>query len=67
MRKVSTTKPLAVKRFMEDNPLAAAFVLEAIVRYAQETIDYPAWKGTTLINQNAWRRIAEAARDMAVN
>jgi len=56
-----SNKPLAIKRLMESDVLAQAFVLEAIMRYAQETVDAPEWKGTSFIHQSAWRRVAQAA------
>jgi hypothetical protein len=57
-------QPLAIKCFMEDNPLAAAFVLEAMMRYAQETIDAPDWKRESLISQDYWRDLARKALDV---
>lgn len=61
MRKVS--KPLAVKRFMEDHPLATSFVLEAITNYAVASLAAPDWEGNTLINQDTWRSLAQKALD----
>ena len=57
-------QPLAIKRFMESHPLARAFVLDALTRYAVETLDAPEWGGTPIINQDAWRETAQAALDM---
>lgn len=59
MRRVN--KPLAVRNFMANHPLASAFVLEAITRYAVQSLDAPDWEGTPLINQDAWREIAQQA------
>jgi hypothetical protein len=59
MRKVS--KPLAVKRFMESHPLASAFVLDAITRYAVRTLDAPDWEGNAIISQDLWRALAQQA------
>ena len=57
-------KPLDVKRFMESNPLAVGFVLEAIDRYARSQIHAPKWEGQTFINQDLWRELAQAASKM---
>ena len=59
-----TNQPLAIKRFVDDNPLAAAFVLEAMMRYAHETIDAPDWKMDALISQDYWRDLARKALDV---
>jgi hypothetical protein len=65
VRKVN--KPLAVRNFMANNPLARAFVLEAIIKYAVEQLDAPAWEGHTFINQDAWKAIAQEALDVAAS
>ena len=57
-------QPLAIKKFMEDNPLASAFVLEAMMRYAHETIEAPDWTSTSLISQDYWRDLARKALDV---
>jgi hypothetical protein len=49
---------------MANNPLANAFVLEAITKYAVEQLDAPAWEGYTFINQDAWKDIAQQALDV---
>lgn len=54
-------KPLVIKRFMENDPLGYAFVLDAITKYAVEQLDAPKWEGVTVINQHAWRSTAQAA------
>jgi hypothetical protein len=59
--------PLTVKRFMENNPLAQAFVLSAIYEYALLQLTTSEWEGATLISQAAWRRVAEEALDMVAN
>ena len=57
-------QPLAIKRFVEEHPLGAAFVLEAMMRYAHETIDAPDWKMESLISQDYWRELARKALDV---
>jgi|LakMenEpi03Aug12_release.lakeMendotaPanAssembly.Ray.scaffolds.fasta_scaffold3462183_1 hypothetical protein len=61
MRKVN--KPLAIKKFIDSDPLALAFVIEAMTKYAVEQLDAPAWEGYTLVNQDAWRGLSQAALD----
>ena len=62
MRKVSKTT--LVKKFMDSNPLAQAFVLDAICQYAVQQLDAKDWEGMTFINQDAWREIAQDALNM---
>ena len=57
-------KPLAVKRFMEGSPFAQALVLAAIAEYATGQLAAPDWKGTSIIHQNEWRKIAQEALDV---
>jgi hypothetical protein len=57
-------KPLAIKRFMEGNPMAAAFVIEALERYAKAQLTSPDWEELTLINQDYWRDLARKALDV---
>ena len=62
VRKVN--KPLAVRNFMANHPLANAFVLEALTTYAVAKLNAPAWEGHTFINQDAWKAIAQQALDV---
>lgn len=55
------TGTLAIKRFMDSHPLATAFVMEALTKYAVEQLDAPAWEGVTIINQDAWKDVAQEA------
>jgi hypothetical protein len=57
-------KPLAIKRFIEDNPLALGFVLEAINEYARAQLTAPDWGGNNLVNQDYWRELAGKAMDV---
>jgi hypothetical protein len=50
-----------VKKFMESDVLAQAFVLEAICQYAVQQLDAKDWDGLPIINQGAWRQIAHDA------
>lgn len=54
-------KPLVIKRFMENNHLGYVFVLQAITSYAVQQLDAPDWEGTPIVNQGAWRQMAQAA------
>jgi hypothetical protein len=65
VRKVN--KPLAVRNLMANHPLALAFVLEAITKYAVEQLDAPAWEGHTFINQDAWKAVAQEALDVVAS
>ena len=56
-------KPLALKRFMESHPLASAFVLEAVTRYAVQSLDAPDWGSNAIISQDLWRSLAQQALD----
>jgi len=58
-------KPLAIKRFIEDNPLALGFVLEALDRYATAQLTAPDWEGQAIVSQDYWRELARKARDIA--
>ena len=59
-----TNKPLAIKRFMEDHPLALGFVLEAIDQYSRAQLTAPDWKGNAIISQDLWRELANKALDV---
>lgn len=65
VRKVN--KPLAVKNFIDNNPLALAFVMTALTKYAVEQLDAPAWEGHAFINQDAWKALAQEALDVMGN
>lgn len=59
-----TNKPLAIKRFMENHPLALGFVLEAIYQYSRAQLKADDWKGDSLISQDLWRDLARKALDV---
>ena len=59
VRKVN--KPLAVKNFIDNNPLALAFVLEAITAYAVEQLNAPCWPYT---KRSPAAALAQEALDM---
>ena len=65
VRKVN--KPLAVRNFMANHPLALAFVMAALTKYAVEQLDAPAWERHTFINQDAWKAIAQEALDVVAS
>lgn len=64
MRKAKVNKTTLVKRFMESGVLNEAFVLEAICAYAVQQLDAKDWDGLPIINQGAWRKIAQDALNM---
>jgi hypothetical protein len=57
-------KPAALKRFMEENPLALGFVLEAIHEYARAQLTAPDWGANNLVSQDYWRELAGKALDV---
>jgi hypothetical protein len=57
-------KPAALKRFIEDNPLALGFVLEAINEYARAQLTAPEWGSNNLVSQDYWRELAGKAMDV---
>ena len=57
-------KPLAIKRFIEGDALALAFIMEALTQYAVDQLNSPDWEGTPIINQDAWRATAQAALEL---
>jgi hypothetical protein len=59
--RANVSKTSLVKKFMESDVLAQAFVLEAICQYAVQQLDAKDWDGLPIINQGAWRQIAHDA------
>ena len=52
-------KPLALKRFMEEHPLALGFILTALDKYAKEQLEAPDWEHEGFVTQDYWRLLAQ--------